>query len=280
MTMTHGLKYLMITLCCMVVYAGLGNKFALDYIGHIEYGNHPLWYRLGYINIAMIAHRSKFYTGFILSYTGMIVCGIAYGEKAIKKKTNSNTEKTDEGKEREVIMNYEKGTYGSIYDCELGINPKNKITSWNHQIHLWLKYNLFLRLINVDHPFLKNNFTFASLMTFMASALWHGLYSTYYIFFFVMFIYQTGNEVFDKLGFFNYISEQGSYPLKFVVWVFSQFMCNSLGAIFFILKYDLFIQYMKNIYLIPIIFVMFIYIVSKLFIVKSKEKKNKPTKAD
>lgn len=276
LTMKQGLMYFVLAFSCIGVHAGLRKKFALEYLGSIEYGDHSIWYKIGYINIAMITHRSKFYSGFILSYASMLVCGIGYGENIMKKETGTPTEKT----KTEVVIHFEKGSYGSIFDCELGINPKTKITSWNHPIHLWLKYNLFLRLINVEHPFLKNNFIFASLATFMASALWHGFYSTYYIFFFVMFIYQTGNEVFDKLGFFNYVSKQGSYPLKLIVWIFSQFMCNSLGAIFFILKYHLFIQYMKNIYMIPIILVIITYAISKLFIVSSRKKKDDKDKTD
>ena len=70
----------------------------------------------------------------------------------------------------------------------------------------------------------KNNYSLASLITFMISAFWHGFYYTYYIFFFLFFIYQNANEKIDKLGLYTYLrSDPKLFLLKTPFWIFNQF---------------------------------------------------------
>lgn len=267
LTMQFGLGYLLLTIMCMGVYTAFNKRFGLEYIGTVEYGEHPLWYRLLYVNISIIAHRCKFYSGFLLSFTSLIFSGLSYGE-LLRKKNDPPVLRAING---DYQITFDKGSYGSIYDCELGLNPKTKITNWNHSIHLWLKYNCFLRLINVNKKFLLGNFGFAGIMTYLLSAFWHGFYITYYIFFFGLYLYQTGNEVFDKLGLFEYIERSNVFIFKFLIWFQAQFIINGLGAIFFLLKYDLFIQYMKNVYGIPMILAIGAFLLSKFFVLKKKK---------
>ena len=265
LTMLYGGYYLLFSILMMGFYGGFGPRYPLAYVGTVEYGTKSLLYRFMYLNFAMALHRAKFYSGWLLSYTGFIFSGIAYTETPRDK--NEPTVLTEIN--GPMIKSFSKGKYGSITDCEFGINPKTKIISWNNTVHLWLKYNLFLRMINIDHPLFKNNFTLASLMTFMISAFWHGFYPTYYIFFFLFFIYQTANEKFDKMGFYTWC-RTGNFLKRIPVGIFSQFMVNALGAIIFNLKWKLFIQFMKNVYCSPIIIVFSLYGFSK--IVKNPKK--------
>ena len=108
----------------------------------------------------------------------------------------------------------------------------------------------------------------------MISAFWHGFYTTYYIFFFLFFIYQNANEKVDKLDFYTNLRSKNNLILKFPVWIFNQFMCNALGTIIFNLRFDLFIQFLKNIYFSPIIIVFILYTAT----LKIKVKSNKTNK--
>lgn len=272
LTMMYGCGYLVLTIICMAIYAAFGKTYSLEYVGSTELGEYSLLYRLLYSNISIIAHRCKFYCAFLLAYTSLIFSGLAYGEMP----RNKNDPPVLRAINGDYKITFDKGSYGSIYDCELGLNPKSKITNWNHSIHLWLKYYCFLRLINVNNKFLYGNFAFAGFMTYLLSAFWHGFYITYYIFFFGLYLYQTGNEIFDKLGLFEYIEKsQYSYLLKFLIWFQAQFIINGLGVIFFLLKYDLFIQYMKNVYGLPMILAIAAFILSKVLVVKKKHKGTK-----
>lgn len=208
----------------------------------------------------MMLHRSKFYCGWLLSYTCMILCGLAYNEveeKVIKQNFAIPHEDLGYAPNGYKIV-FDKGEYGSIQDCEFGLNPKTKITSWNRTVHLWLKYSLFFRMINIDRKPFKNNYSLASLATFMLSALWHGFYPTYYIFFFLFYIFQSANETFDKLNFFTWMRQQ-NYVYKGFLCLFSQFMVNSLGAIIFNLRWRLFKKFLRNIYCFQIIIVFILF---------------------
>ena len=273
LTMIYGAYYGLLSVLMMAFYGGFSPRYPLSYVGSVEYGTKSLLYRFMYLNFSMALHRAKFYSGWLLSYTGFIFSGIAYTETP-RDKSEPNVLTEINGP---VVKSFIKGKYGDIIDCEFGINPKTKITSWNNTVHLWLKYNVFLRMININHPMCLNNFGLASLMTFMLSAFWHGFYPTYYIFFFIFFIYQTANEKFDKLGFYVWC-RTGSFLKRIPIGIFSQFMVNALGAIIFNLQWELFIQFMKNVYWSPIIIVLILYAFSKT--IKFPKKKTDKHKQD
>ena len=253
---TSGLKGYVYALLMMAFYGALKPKIPLEYVGTVEYGKQSVLYKYIYLTIAMTLHRAKFYSGWLLSYAGFIISGIAYTE--------------DDNKE----ISFSKGSYGSIIDCEFGINIKTKITSWNNTVSLWLKYSWFLRLINVKSKTFYNNKKLASLLTFMMSAFWHGFYPTYYVFFFLFFLLQNANEYFDKLGLYTYI-RSGSYIKRIPMWLFSQFMVNSLGAIIFNLEWGLFIQFMKNIKCVPIFIILVLCVYTKVMSGRIKKKEIK-----
>lgn len=252
----YGFVYLVVSILMMAFYGFIGSKYPLTYCGTVEYGQQSILYQLLYVNLGMTFHRSKFYCGWLLSYSGFIFSGLAYTELPIQEASiptlGDDTPSLNylpqdiEGIEK----SFKKGEYGSIIDCELGINPKTKITSWNHVVHLWMKYNIFIRLIALKGTRLENNAQLCSLITFMLSAFWHGFYPTYYIGFFLYFVFQTANEKVDKIGFFTWARK--NYGIKFLVWIFSQYVSNTLGVIIFNLKWRLFKQYMKNTYGAPV----------------------------
>mmetsp|Transcript_46259 Transcript_46259/g.62838 ORF Transcript_46259/g.62838 Transcript_46259/m.62838 type:complete len:186 (+) Transcript_46259:578-1135(+) len=68
----------------------------------------------------------------------------------------------------------------NVYNLELTGDIKVTISSWNISIHKWLKYYVFLQLIDRSKKTLQ---FMPAIMTFMVSAVWHGFYPGLFIFF-------------------------------------------------------------------------------------------------
>lgn len=68
--------------------------------------------------------------------------------------------------------------------------------SWNISVHEWLKYYVYLRLLNNKKRGGTN--AFAALMSFSVSAIWHGFYPGFYFFFFGTFIVDLWNKLAHK----------------------------------------------------------------------------------
>jgi D-alanyl-lipoteichoic acid acyltransferase DltB (MBOAT superfamily) len=87
---------------------------------------------------------------------------------------------TDEKKESsQTINNFDKVENSVLRFIELYPNIKDKLKYWNRTVHLWLKYNVCLRLLGTKNRFLSNK-TMANFLTFVVSSIWHGFYPGYY----------------------------------------------------------------------------------------------------
>lgn len=75
-----------------------------------------------------------------------------------------------------------------IRKTETSIYIKDCFTNWNMSVHLWLKNYVFFRIYNSQKqsdsktPKLLKTFL-PILCTFIASAIWHGFYPGYFMFF-------------------------------------------------------------------------------------------------
>lgn len=70
----------------------------------------------------------------------------------------------------------------SIYKLETSHKVKDFLSNWNISAHNWLKYYVFLRQLENNTKASSFNFR-ATFITFLNSAIWHGFYPGYYIFF-------------------------------------------------------------------------------------------------
>ncbi|MCQ2816817.1 MAG: hypothetical protein MJ252_06085 [archaeon] len=268
----EGFKYLLLMIFCMVIYGSLGAKYKLSYLGTEEIGReYNLIQRIGYLFFSIIIHRMKFNSGLLETYVALIFSGFSYNE------TVTDVDKYDKGlPQDELKYDFELGTHGNILEMEFGISPKLKFIIWNPSIHIWLKYSLFLRLININHKFFFHNFTLASYCVFLCSALWHGFYPVYYLVFPWFFMWQNYNDKFDKLGFAEYI-DKSNVPFQFIMWIINQFLMNCLSAVFFILDYPLVKQFMKNLYCIPMIMIFGSFLYGLTLKMPKKKKEGKVT---
>jgi lysophospholipid acyltransferase len=70
---------------------------------------------------------------------------------------------------------------------------KDFLSCWNISVHEWLKYYVFLRML--DSKKRGNSSSFASCVTFMVSAIWHGFYPGFFSFFIGAFLMDYHNKL-------------------------------------------------------------------------------------
>ena len=259
----NGVKYFVGSFVAMAFYSYVSNKLPVEALVEEEFGKHNLLYVWAYIYFCIPAQRAKYYSGWILSYATVIFSGLSY------------TEQNVDGK---IVKSLEKGSYGSVVNCEWGINPKDMINEWNKTIHLWLKYNVYTRVINIKMKPFENNWPLASLLTFISSAIWHGFYLTYYITFFLLFFYESACEVLDKIGFYKWI-----YKTKVLIpltSIFNNLAFESIGVMFFNLEWKKALIGLKNMRYYPLIFNLGLYVFTRFIKVPKKPKKVEIKKDD
>lgn len=87
-----------------------------------------------------------------------------------------------------------------IYKIVFSVRIKDYMENWNMSTHKWLKYYVFLRMLNKGQ---KVGLT-PLLTTFVVSAIWHGFYPGYLIFFVAAgltdYYYKLGEKSYLLLG--------------------------------------------------------------------------------
>ena len=86
----------------------------------------------------------------------------------------------------------------NIWKIESDYLVKNFIVNWNISVHMWLKNYIFIRLVRGVKS--KSQKFVPLVVTFLTSAIWHGFYPGYLIFFFCAaifdYIYKLGENTF------------------------------------------------------------------------------------
>jgi len=240
----------------------LSKYFHYHYVITEEFGKTALLYKLFYISVSMIGFRSKFYTIWKLTTAGCILNGLSYGVII--------NEKTGEKKEH-----FDKIKHTEINSVELNTVTRVKIEYWNHTVHLWLKYNVMLRLINLpdQYKFFKVNRNF---ITFMCSSFWHGFYPMYYLSFFDFYLINWVSEILEKdFNFFDYIDNKSfilytfeynneKYNIRPLSTIVNRIVLHTFdyrGISFSLILLEDIVKYFKNLYFLPNIFLFVLTIV-------------------
>ena len=201
-----------------------------------------------------------------MAQSAIIISGLGYNPTL---PTSTNGQK---GESTEIVHKFDRVENCVIREIEITANPRRRIQYWNRTVHLWLKYNLFLRLLNVENKTFKNNRGLASLITFMVSAFWHGFYPVYYIFFFLFFILeQTCTMLEDDYDFFKIMDRQ-NIVIRLAFSLFTQIFCNYLGIIFVLIDIHKAWTFSKSIYFFPAILLLLIFAVLRHFNILKKKK--------
>nr|KAJ3403450.1 Lysophospholipid acyltransferase 1 [Polyrhizophydium stewartii] len=121
----------------------------------------PLVARLGYLQIAGLAARLKFYGVWKLAEAACVACGLGY----------TGPDQAAPGGHR-----WDRLANVNILGIESAQNLKAVLDNWNIHTARWLRHSVFVRL----HPS-PGNILVPSLVTFLVSAAWHGWYPGYYL---------------------------------------------------------------------------------------------------
>jgi lysophospholipid acyltransferase len=243
------------SMVCLTIVITLADKAPLHYCGSEEYINLPLWYKYIYMLLSMLAMRSRYYVGWKMMQASCKFCGLSYYR-----------DKHDQIK-CDLIDNC------NVYQIEVNLSIRTRIQYWNRTVHLWLKYHVYMRLINLKiRPFYKNKAA-ASLITFMISAFWHGFYPLYYLFFFLYYlIEQIGTALEEKVNFVEWINRQ-NIAIKFLWWLLVMSMVNYFGLCFTLVKISGMVNFFIAFHWIPVIILVGSYVYCS-FILKSNKKKD------
>jgi lysophospholipid acyltransferase len=83
-----------------------------------------------------------------------------------------------------------------LWDIEFSYKVKDFLDAWNVTVHKWLKYYVFLRMLDTKKKGIQ---IVPILTTFVVSAIWHGFYPGYYFFFIssglMDFIFKLGSPI-------------------------------------------------------------------------------------
>jgi lysophospholipid acyltransferase len=220
-----------------------------------EFAQKSLLYKHSYIYASMVITRCRYYVAWKLGGGAIDLCGLSY-----------NIKRSEDGKE---IASLDKIDPCNLTVMEFSINPKIRLQYWNRSVHLWLKYYVYLRLINLKLFFKKKGL--ASFITFTISALWHGFYPSYYLFFFnYFFIEQISTFFEEQYDLFNKIEKMG-HVIRFIFLQFIIITLQYFGQAFTILnvvgvfKYYSAFNYIPNV----LLFLVYIYVT---FIHKKKKR--------
>lgn len=85
------------------------------------------------------------------------------------------------GYDKEGNPRFDKVKSCNIYNLETSYKVKDFLANWNISAHHWLKYYVYLRQLS-NHKREGFNLS-ATFLTFLMSAIWHGFYPGYYVFF-------------------------------------------------------------------------------------------------
>lgn len=255
---SQGFQKLFIAIMFIVFFSVFGGVYPMTPVSTPEFREiYPKWWmRIIYMYVCGPVARSKYYIAWTLTYSSLIFSGMAYGETVSKDK---------------IIPNVEKGSYGSLIYNEFGMDPRLKMIYWNMSIHIWLKYNVYTRVLASER--FKDNRAMASFITYAFSSVWHGFYPSYYISFLMYFLFEQDAGFLHKLGFYEYV-EKHKFMWPFVI-LKTSFFNDIIGSIFYCLEVGSTKQILINYYGLPVNAIVGFYIITLLYNLAFKKKKKK-----
>jgi len=153
-----------------IAIVGLFGKYGVDYIRKeiadpANAFKYSLGMRLLIIYRGCIIQRCKYYICWLMGEVACLASGCGYSGKVTDPKTG------------EVKDSWKNAI--NMYPLKFEFAPSMKVAvdSWNIGTESWLRYYCYERLVGTRFS------KFRRILTFVLSAVWHGLYPAYYIFF-------------------------------------------------------------------------------------------------
>jgi len=196
-----------------------------------------------YMTMAMYMVRFRYYTGWMIATANITSPGLNYNPDG-----------------KNFFDKYGKIVGARPISVETADNMRERLEHWNTASQVWLKNYVYLRIVSEEEA-RKNpkKAAFASNMTFMISAFWHGYYPMYYVSFFIMFfVQQISKTLFKMREKLRWIPE----PIGFVLrWVLTSFFFDYGGTAFKLLGLGKGLIFFRNWHYIPNIVLLLVYLV-------------------
>lgn len=127
--------------------------------------------------------------------------------------------------------------------------------------------------MNIETKLFKNNKSLASLLTFGFSAFWHGFYPVYYIVFFEFFLCERISESLElRYNIISKIEKKGMFSLSYILAkICFEVALKHIGLMFIMLDINIVFKFKRNIYFLPEIFIVVLYVY--LYFILPKPKK-------
>jgi|JI6StandDraft_1071083.scaffolds.fasta_scaffold01604_1 lysophospholipid acyltransferase len=167
-----------------------------------------------------IVYRIKFYTGWAFTQAAANCSGISYDK-------NGTFTEVDIG--------------SAMYEVEY--NPRLKTEHWNASVQKWLKV-CFYEPVSALYP---KSQVIPTLVVFLFSAVWHGIYFTYYIGFLEWALVANISKFLFKAS-WKFGKLEGTPLLKGITWVTSNLFMNYIGMHIVMLNFELGIAYYNSVY--------------------------------
>lgn len=161
---------------CMGMYLYLASHFPLSRFSEPVYQEWGFWVRLGYQYMSGFTARWKYYFIWSISEASVIVSGLGFSGWSDSEPPKP---KWDRAKNVDIL------------GVELAKSAAELPLVWNIQVSTWLRYYVYERLIQKGK---KPGFA-QLLATQIVSAVWHGLYAGYIIFFIHSALFIAGSKV-------------------------------------------------------------------------------------
>mmetsp|Transcript_23163 Transcript_23163/g.20064 ORF Transcript_23163/g.20064 Transcript_23163/m.20064 type:complete len:413 (+) Transcript_23163:154-1392(+) len=233
-TFFPSLKYLLSAFVFLGIVITLAPHYAPAYLITDEFGASNLGYKFYFVFMSMLFHRCRYYTAWSIANANVTTSGLNYDHES----------KEDKFKKIVAVL---------PYDFEFKAdNVRDKLEYWNTSCQQWLKYYIYLRICPANQIKAKPaKATLASNLTFMASALWHGLYPGYYLGFFMLFITQQLNKfVFRVRSKFQFIPEVARSVIGNLL---STLLIDFAAVPFSLLDFTNAMTFLSNMFYIPVV---------------------------
>ncbi|KAK9468956.1 MBOAT, membrane-bound O-acyltransferase family-domain-containing protein [Lipomyces arxii] len=145
----------------IALFVYLGSVFQTSYIFSPEYLHHSFLFRIFYLWPLGFTYRLKYYGAWSLAEGACILCGLSYN--GIDAKSGKRS--------------WDRVKNIDWYKFESGQNTYTLLEAWNMNTNKWLKTYVYLRVT----PRGKKPGFRSTLLTFLTSALWHGVSPGYYL---------------------------------------------------------------------------------------------------
>ncbi|XP_063779311.1 lysophospholipid acyltransferase 1 isoform X2 [Pseudophryne corroboree] len=213
---------LCICVVSLMLFLTVSKAFPIGYILDDSFiNNSPLIVRLGYLYVATMAYKPKYYFAWTLADAVNNAAG--YGFNGVDEDGNARWD---------LISNL------NIWNIETATSFKMYIDNWNIQTAAWLKRVCYDRA-----PKYRTG------LTFLLSALWHGVYPGYY------FTFLTGIPTMMaaramRNNFRHYFISSKFYKLIYdvITWIVTQLAISYTCAPFFLLAIEPTIKLYKSIH--------------------------------